>query len=166
MSKRDRIYDVNGGRLALLLLPTRWRRPLLGSLAQAAMSAPARLIGELRGYRREMLYRMEHNGQVCRLRGALNDEFDPAERRMTIEDGESGAPAEAATVWRRGAGRWVMLPLRGTGAVMAHRRGFGGTSGYDFWVNVPRELAGAETRIRGMVDMYKLASKRYTINYI
>ena len=61
-----------------------------------------------------------------------------------------------------------MAPCRGIGGVIIHREGFSGTSGYDFWVNVPDELrtAGIETRMRAIINTYKLASKRYTINYI
>ncbi len=60
-----------------------------------------------------------------------------------------------------------MLSRRGAGAASIHREGFSGTSGYDFWVTVPEELrvAEMETRLRAVVNMYKLASKRYAINY-
>ncbi len=97
----------------------------------------------------------------------LNDEFDPELRRIEIEDRESMESREASTVWQRETGRWVMVPRRGSGAVSTHREGFSGTSGYDFWVTVPEELreAETETRMRAIVNMYKLASKRYAINY-
>lgn len=165
MSKADRTYDVNMKRLALLALPTWLRRPVAGALVYAGVSPLGRMLRELRTFRGTTQYRLWHNGQVCKLRGVLNDEFDPEERRIAIEDNESQGIREASTVWRRETGRWVMLPLRGAGAACIHREGFAGTGGYDFWVTVPEELRTAETRLRAMVNMYKLAGKRYAINY-
>lgn len=166
-NKADRTYDVNIKRLALLTLPTWLRRPLAGALIYAGVSPLGRLLQELRAYRSATSYRLRHNGQVCKLRGVLNDEFDPALRRIEIEDSDSAGNREAAAVWLRELGRWVMVPQRGVGAASIHREGFNGTSGYDFWVTVPEELrtAETETRLRAIVNMYKLAGKRYAINY-
>lgn len=167
MRIEERIYNVNVRRLALLVLPTWLRRPLAGALIYAGVCPLGRLLGELRSYRRETGYRLSHNGQVCRLRGVLNDEFDPERRRIVIEDGGPEGGGESPTVWLRERGRWRMLPRRGDGAVRMYREGFGGTGGYDFWVTVPEELrgGGTETRLRAIVNMYKLAGKRFAINY-
>lgn len=166
-SKGNGIFNVNMKRLALLTLPTWLRRPLAGALIYAGVTPLGRLLQDLRAYRNATQYRLSHNGQVCKLRGALNDEFDPELRRIEIEDRDSMESREASTTWQREAGRWVMVPQRGTGAVSIHREGFSGTSGYDFWVMVPEELreSETETRLRAIVNMYKLASKRYAINY-
>ncbi|MBD5351751.1 MAG: hypothetical protein HDR86_02840 [Bacteroides sp.] len=168
MTSRDETFNVNIKRLALLVLPTWLRRPLVGALIYAGVTPLGRLAQELRKYRNTTHYRLRHNGQVCKLRGVLNDEFDPALRRITVEDRDSATMIEAAIIYRREVARWVMVPCRGFGAAIIHREGFSGTSGYDFWVNVPDELrtAGIETRMRAIINTYKLASKRYTINYI
>lgn len=167
MDRTDRIYNVNIKRLALLTLPTWLRRPLCGALVYAGVGPLARALADLRWFRGETGYRLGHNGQVCKLRGALNDEFDPELRRIEIRDGGTEGDAGTARVWQRAAGRWMMVPVRGGGAMRINREGFGGTSGYDFWVVVPAELrdAGREVRLRTMVNMYKLASIRYAINY-
>lgn len=164
-NRADRVYDVNIRRLALLVLPTWLRRPLAGALIHAGVSPLGRLLQELRACRAATLYRLRHNGQVCRLRGALNDGFDPGLRRIRIEDGQSAGTVEASFVHTRDTGRWVMLPRRGEGAALVHREGFGGTGGYDFWVTVPEELRPIETRLRAMVNMYKLAGKRHAVIY-
>lgn len=167
-SRIDETFNVNIKRLALLVLPTWLRRPLVGALIYAGVTPLGRLAQELREYRNTTRYRLRHNGQVCKLRGVLNDEFDPALRRITVEDRDSATMIEASIIYRREVARWVMVPCRGFGAAIIHREGFSGTSGYDFWVNVPDELrtAGIETRMRAIINTYKLASKRYTINYI
>ena len=166
-NKADRTYNVNIKRLALLTLPTWLRRPLSGALIYAGVSPLGRLLQELRAYRSATSYRLRHNGQVCKLCGALNDEFDPGLRRIEIEDSDSVGNREAAAVWLRDMDRWVMVPRRGAGAVSIHREGFNGTSGYDFWVTVPEELwtAETETRLRALLNMSKLAGKRYAINH-
>ncbi len=165
--KADRIYNVNVKRLALLTLPSWLRRPLVGALIYAGVSPLGRLLWDLRAYRSVTRYRLRHNGQVGKLRGVLNDEFDPELRRIDIEECDSMGSREAASMCRREVGRWVMVPRRGAGAVIIHREGFSGTSGYDFWVTVPEALHASlnEDRLRTIVDMYKLASKRYAITY-
>ena len=52
--------------------------------------------------------------------------------------------------------------------VVLNRRGYGGVSGYDFWVNIPVALLDEidTDRVRAVVDSYKLASKRYQINFV
>ena len=168
ISRIDETFNVNIKRLALLVLPTWLRRPLVGALIYAGATPLGRLAQELRKYRSDTCYRLRHNGQVCKLRGVLNDEFDPALRRITVEDRDSATLIEASIIYRREVARWVMVPCRGFGAVIIHREGFSGTSGFDFWVNVPDELITTEieTRMRAIINTYKLASKRYTINFI
>jgi len=75
-NKADRTYNVNIKRLALLTLPTWLLRPLSGALIYAGVSPLGRLLQELRAYRSATSYRLRHNGQVCKLCGALNDEFE------------------------------------------------------------------------------------------
>ena len=79
-------YDVNFKRLALLLLPTFWRRPLFAAMAYAAVSPLQYLHTRFILWKRGGDYRLEHNGQVCYLRALLNDKFDPIDRRITITE--------------------------------------------------------------------------------
>jgi hypothetical protein len=118
-------------------------------------------------FRRETNYRLTHNGQVCYLRAVLNGNFDPIERRITITDMAAGN--EGLRLYMREMeqekllyGRELNRPL------IVNRRGFGGVSGFDFWVNIPYLLYKEVdvTRLKAIVNTYKLASKRYEINYI
>ena len=107
------------------------------------------------------------NGQVCRLRGLLNDLFDPVDRRITVTEEVSNVGD--IVLHRREVQRAVRLPARGSGRmVVLNRRGYGGVSGYDFWVNIPVALLDEidTDRVRAVVDSYKLASKRYQINFV
>jgi hypothetical protein len=159
-------HDVNIKRLALLLLPTFWRVPLLAALAYAVVSPLAYLHARLARFRGETLYRLDHNGQVCYLRAVLNDQFDPVERRVTIT--ETAGVASILMLYRREEEREQLVPARGAGALVVNRRGFGGVNAVDFWVNIPIALRDAidVTRMGAIVSAYKLASKRFSINYV
>lgn len=167
MTKYDRIYSVNMKRLALLTLPTWLRRPVAAALIYAGVSALGRLLHELRVFRADTFYSLSHNSQVCKLRGVLNDAFDSEQRRITVSDGDVEG-LRAVVVYRRDAGRWLQLRRRGDGATILNRKGYGGASGYDFVVTVPGELKTRDndTRLRAIINHYKLASKRYAVNYI
>ena len=106
-----RTYKVNIKRLALLTLPTWLRRPIVGALIYAGVTPLNRLLQELRTLREETSYRVNHNGQVCKLRGALNDAFDAKERRIKVEDEDSGG-TEGARVYLRSEERELPVPER------------------------------------------------------
>lgn len=160
-------YDINAKRLALLLLPTFWRKPGFAALAYAAVSPLQWLHTQFVLWKRDAEYRVQKNGQVCHLRAVLNDMFDPIARRITIT--EEAAEAGALMLRKREEEQALLLPRRETGrAFIINRRGFGGVNGYDFWVNIPIALYGTVdvSRLRAIVGTYKLASRRFSINYI
>lgn len=162
----SKYYEINFKRLALLLLPTFWRKPVLATLAYATVSPFSYLHTRFVLFRRESDYRLTHNGQVCHLRAVLNDRFDPIARRLTVTDDADSTGV--LLLHEREREIFALLPARDTGrAIIINRRGFGGTSGLDFWVNIPLVLYDTVdvTRLKAIVDGYKLASKRFSINY-
>lgn len=163
----SKLYDVNFKRLALLLLPTFRRRPLTAAVAYAAVSPLQRLHTRFVLWKRDTDYRLRHNGQVCYLRGLLNDLFDPIDRRITVTDNAENVGY--IILHHRDTDQSVRFPARGSGrAVILNRRGYGGVNGYDFWVNLPVALYGKVdlAQVTGVVNTYKLASKRFSINFI
>ncbi|MDR2894241.1 MAG: hypothetical protein LBU97_02125 [Alistipes sp.] len=160
-------YDVNFKRLALLMLPTFWRRPLLATFAYAMVTPLNYLHTRFVLLQRSTDYRLTHNGQVCYLRAVLNDQFDPIERRITITE-EAGGTGPLM-LWHRSEDRAQLLPIRESDtAFIVNRRGFDGVNSFDFWVNIPVALLELvdTTRLKAIVNTYKLASKRFSINYI
>lgn len=160
------VYDIRIKRFALLLLPPRWRKPLLAAWVQSSVQPINVLYGQFMRWRSETEYRLGHNGQVCYLRAVLNDLFDPIDRRITITD---EVEEQADQTWyHRQAETTRLLPIRETKhPFIIERRGFGGINGFDFWINIPLSLyATIElSRLRAIVATYKLASKRFSINY-
>lgn len=160
-------YNVNFKRLALLMLPTFWRKPLIATMTYAAVSPLGYLHTRFMKFRNDNNYRLTHNGQVCYLRAVLNDMFDPLERRITVTDNADNIGN--VTLYRRELGKAMLLSRRGSGKfTIINRRGFGGINSFDFLVNIPQSLMQSIdiSRVRAIVCTYKLASKRFAINYI
>lgn len=150
-------YSIDFDKLGKLLLPTTLRKPRLMAYISALLSPLATLHYSWSQFRTANLYKIEHTGQVCYMRKALNDAFDVDARRIYI-DGTGGdamktfiyTPGEAQTkylgkLWLRNS-----LEFADTGA--------------DFLVYVPATIAQSlNFELRAIIDFYKVASKRYLI---
>lgn len=165
------IYDVNIKRLVQLALPTRWRKSGFGTFLYALTAPLGGMLIELRGFRKEQELSLQYTGQVCRLRKLIRDTVGGAElsTAITVEDYDSVGEIAAQKITLRNRGQWLLVGYRGTEkAVILKQRGYSRTKGYDFWVNIPKELKGKidEQYLKARIDNYKLVSKKYVINYI
>lgn len=161
------LYDIKYKKLALLLLPVLWRKPLIAGITFAVITPLNYLQALLMSFRTDTNYRLTHNGQVCYLRAVINDMFDPGLRRITI--GDTDITEFTNIIHLRDLNLAKIVPARNSGnAVIINRRGFGGASGFDFLINMPTELIVEIdlNRLAAVVNMYKLASKRFAINYV
>lgn len=159
-------YDIDFARWGLLMLPTFWRRQLFMAVVRALMAPFDTLHRQFISARESALYRLDHNGQVCRLRGLLNDLFDPFYRRIEIAD--SVQTTEVVVAYARDDERAWVVPARFDGRVLVSSRGYAGVGGVDFAVCIPAAIEGGIdlSRLRAVVSTYKLASKRFEIIYI
>lgn len=158
-------YEINYNRLALSLVPICLRKAILMNLLYVMMGQVSKESCVFSQFRSETDYRIIHNGQVCYLRGVLNDKFDWQERRIIIEDVTEG---EGTILYKRELSKFLMVPEQSTGkALVINKRAFTGSDSVDFAVVVPASLRGnfVEEQMRALIDTYKLASKRYTITY-
>ena len=159
------IYDLNIKRMALSLVPTFMRRPVMTALVQAAVHGVASAYADFTRWRGQTDEEIFHTGQVCSLRGVLNDMFDPGRRQIEVVDftptGES-----ILVLRRREVGRWTRIPMRPKSKVV-ECRGFGGATGYDFEIMVPERLRATidMTRLTAVTDRYKLCSRRWTLGF-
>lgn len=161
-----RIYELRIKRLAVSLLPTFYRKPLLAGLVQSLVAGLNVTHAGWMKWSGEQEARLERNGQVCRLRGALNDIVDPVERRIRVEDGNGGSGKTMRLMLRETEVFTMVFTRGGTRRLTVNRRGYAGASGgADFTVAVPAELMGSEDRIVGVVDAYRLVSKRWRLEY-
>lgn len=162
---------MNFKKLALLLLPTNFRMPMVTALFYAVMTPFNSLQVRFKQYRDEVYYALTHKPQTCHLQAVLNDEFDFEQRRITVSDIKD--KPQVLTVYKRSEMSALLVPVRGweyeewsegLHFMLVTRRGYGGAQGVDFSVNINFAMSVHErTRLEAITDKYKIASKRYLI---
>lgn len=172
------IISTDIRRLALLLMPTFLRRPLMAALCGAMAEPLAQLTESLRSLRTITERRLAAGPQTCTLQNILNDVLDPGLRRIEVLDPPREEDVEPLTLHLRDDQRPLWPRLRNEGVnVVLSLRGLSGTNAYDFWIYLPHtavmRLLGEnnarkaddikERRARALADTYKLASKRYKV---
>jgi hypothetical protein len=114
-----------------------------------------------KSFRDENIYKLNHTGQVCYLKGALNDSFDVDQRRIRIED----AGGEDVTLLSLDNDQQpLIIDDDATGAFIVHNDSAYNGGSWDFIVVIPYAFSSSEVyRLIALVDYYKLAGKRYDI---
>lgn len=165
----SKIFDINFNRWAILLLPTTLRQSKMIAWLKVLVSPLVSLHYKFIQKRRDDLYKLQHNGQVCYLRKVLNDEFDPIKRRIKITDGNRYTPQYIYTEAEQ--------KTKFLGTMFLRDKSTYGDTGVDFLVLVPLDVWNTnKTEIRigeyrfydieAIIDFYRLASKRYKIEQL
>ena len=150
----QRWFALNVDRLVILLLPILWRKPKMVAFLQA-LAAPIKLIHyDWKIMRVNNLYRIRHNWMKCYLQAALNDEFDPEQRRITIDEPEIFTNKYIYTLGEAKPKYLGKMYLR------THAENSG--NGIDFTVNMNGAVANIYD-IRAFVDYYKMDGPKYRI---
>jgi hypothetical protein len=158
-------YSVDFPRLALMLLPVKLRRPAYAALAQIAVKPVEQLHYTWGQWRDSNIYKLTHTGQVCYLRGALNDTHDPSLRRIYIGPGnefnatylhtEAEAQDDFANKEDENGTMWLRTEAETVG------------TGLDFTVWVPQEIYYTQLEaLHATISFYKAAGRRYQIKII
>ena len=122
-------------------------------------------------FREESIYKVTHNGQVFSLQKVLNDAFDNELRRIVIEDAFFVDPLY---IYPEADNKPVYIYEETETPVYIYDGTVFLNLDVEFVVIFPIELKPfnqddlnkIETRIKGLVNYYKLASKRYIIQWI
>lgn len=173
-------FKLDYKRLIVQLLPTSLRKPTLFRLLKASAQPLVTMHDAFLASRKQNLYVTNQTGQVCYLRGLLNDTFDPELRRLYITCGETSdwmilykkslftAPENKHPSWLRSADEKKKKTLLFRNEVkLVPKKGSISAAGVDFIIMIPIALRGIvdENRVISLVNFYKLASKRYIIQY-
>lgn len=148
-------FNVNWKKLAILLTPTFLRSELMKAWLELMMEGINEVHYNWLTFRKSNIYILAHNSQVCYLRGALNDRFDNELRRIVLIDGnkyqrkyiytdEEQKPKFLGTIFIYGDEDYQ-------------------DTGVDFIVQVPTDIVFNINEMKGLIDFFKLASKRYKI---
>jgi hypothetical protein len=152
-------YKVDYNRLAVLMLPTFLRKPILVGYVQSLLVPIDKLYYKWSIFRNENLYKVQHNGQICKLRKALNDRFDPSERRIYIGDGNR---FERQYLYTTGENKPRYL-----GTMFLYQNSDYADTGVDFIVYAPQEIIGESPyELKAQIEFYKAGGKRYKIEAI
>lgn len=155
-------YNVNVGKLANQLLPMCLRGGRVKAFVKALVAPLADIKESFSAYREETDYRLTHNSQICYLRAALNDKFDPLLRGIRIEDAERNLEGIIIHARRR----YTPVVLDATTPKILYRRNFGGSREVSFIVRIPYQLRDRKDsyNLAATINKYKLASMRYKID--
>lgn len=155
-------HKIDWNILAIDQIPIALRKPSVSALAQIVLKPLNSLYYKWYNWRKENIYKLEHTGQICYLRGSLNDKFDPVDRRIYIGDGllydtqYIFTEAEEQDVWLDTDEEEETIWLR-TESETAD-------TGLDFIVYVPEAIYNTQLDgLKAHIDFYKAGGKRYSI---
>ncbi|MFA7448821.1 MAG: hypothetical protein WCY77_10315 [Weeksellaceae bacterium] len=146
-------WKLSISKLVILLLPIAWRKPKTVAYIQSLMSPLQQMHYHFVKNRDYNIYRVNHNFQKCYLETALNDEFDPQERRIRVEE---DMIVDSNYIYTSGEQIPKYLGVKYLYPSTSY------TSNVDFIVNMNQAKADVFD-IRSLVDFYKLFGTRYKI---
>lgn len=164
-------YTINFDTLAKTLLPFALRRSRIVNLLHCIHAPLRTMYADFTRFRTEKEYRLAHSGQVCSLEKVLNDSSPVS--GIYITDGvyteDVLLPADGSSEY---ANYQVYFPADANDTEQVYI-GTGGTffdGSADFIIHFPVALQSsnytdAMNKLIALADMYKLAGKRYEINY-
>lgn len=164
-----KLFQIDYRRLVLLLLPTFLRRSRLYAFLTAMVFGIEELHRHFTRQRDANLLRCRRNGQVCYLRALLNDELDPVQRRITLDD--ASQPGEWVMIFDENASYQTLIqsePGKESKAVhILYDEGAILENTSFFTVTVPWnvKMEDSTNRLRSLLNEYKLLSKTYIIIY-
>ncbi len=149
-------YNLNIKKLSILLLPILLRKKRIIKYLFCLTKPLESLHYIWLQMRNDNIYKLNHNGQVCYLRKALNDSFDPVKRRIIITGAQRYKEQYIYTSAEK--------KPKYLGVMYLHRTADYGDKGIDFLVLAPAELLDENNyEMKALINYYKLASKRYRI---
>nr|BFF39082.1 hypothetical protein BACY1_08870 [Tenacibaculum mesophilum] len=148
-------YQIDFYKWAVLLLITRLRKPKMIAFVKSLVAPIVNLHQEFLQKQAADEFILNHNGQVCYLRKALNDLFDNSLRRIRIDDGNQ---FKRQYIYTRAEQKPVFL-----GKMYLKDRSDYADTGVDFIVYVPNELLSNKIELENWINKFKKGVKRYKI---
>jgi len=165
------IYNIDFRKFANLLIPPFLRKVVLIDWLVTLLNPVEDVNYKFKKFRDSSIYKVTHNGQVVYLQKVLNDYFDNLDRRIYIVDSLVIPPT------------WVypvnenlpvyIYPENENKPVYIYDDSIFIDSGIDFVVILPldikptnaTDLNTLEIYMKSLINYYKLASKRYKLEW-
>lgn len=152
-------YNINWYILIIESLPTDLRKPRNIAYLKSLVSPIIWIYNRWVNNRYNNIYKMTHTGQVFSLEKMLNDQLDPSQRRIYIEDGDA-FPRVYIFKNSENTPRYL-------GTLHIHSANNYIDTGVDFKVFVPGEIITLYfNELKAYLDFYKEGVKKYSINEI
>lgn len=157
-------FDIDYNVKAWQNLPVRLRQTVQYAWLKVLLRPVMFLAGLFKANREANIYDLKHNGQVCFMEAVLNDTFDPALRRIFIDD---PAYIDPLYLFPPMSLRPVYLGLASEAGTTIYpdpqwlylRTELYSGGGVQFIIHVPAGLAVDLPRMRALTDKYRLVSK-------
>lgn len=164
--RSEKTYSIAHSKLTLWNLPIDWRKPKMIQWVDMLISPIVVLYNDFLNYRKQKIYRLTHNSQVCFLQAVLNDAFDADLRRIRIQNGRF---LRAVYFYTPPEERPVYFDTQ-----YFYDPDDLATEGADFIICIPIDLQPSNTialesylsDVKALTNSYKLASKTYYIKWI
>lgn len=158
----SKYYDINYAQYAMQLLTNNYRTDMVIAIIKA-ITAP---LNEIHTQFDTLRTGIDFNtySQVCYMQGLLNDNFDPLERRIRIRN--AIIDYDYYLLHKRNKKKPIRLARRGIKPYYWCVRGILRSHNIDFEVLLPAGYnlsEEEENRMRNLVNISRLASKRYII---
>lgn len=144
------MYSINWAILIRRDVTFSVRKPVMLAFLLALVSPVISLYNLFLNFKTFTDFDLQVTGQVRILRYYLNQRFDTGLDRIEITDGDSN---DILYIFLESENQPVYLPQFISGSTV------------DFIVRVPVQLIRYHPQITAFIDRYKLASKRYRIDY-
>lgn len=160
-------FNIDYDSLVYQLLPVRLRRSVILAWLKCLVSQVKWLYRLFAAYRKNNLYLLAHNGQVCFMEATLNDTFDPVLRGIYITDGSFKDPlflyldTEVKPLWLGLASEAGTTSYPDPQVLFTSSETY--MLGVCFVVNIPLLVSLStgydEVRLRALSDLYRLTSR-------
>ena len=157
-------FNINFNKYGVEQLPIKWRDSISIAYLKCLIKPLDQIYYFWYNWRTDNIYKLEHTGQVCSLRGSLNDKFDPTERRIYIGDGQLNETTYVHTEAELQELHTNTEPENDEETMYIYTESETADTGLDFIVYVP--FAIVNTYIHALIahiEFYKAGGKRYAI---
>lgn len=156
-----RIYIVDFRKLVRWLTPFRLRKPAQLAWLNAIVAPIVFVYNQFVNYKEATAYRLSITPQVCYLERALNDRYDVALRRIWIGKSTRKDPV---VFWQRLENKPVVLfTKKEFKPLVLYTKTETAGGGTDFTINIPSDIGMDMDELAAFMDIYKRATKEYSV---
>lgn len=157
-------YEIDWYKYGGSMLPTKWRDSTTVAFVKVLLKPINQVYYSWYNWRIDNIYKLEHTGQICSLRGSLNDKFDPIDRRIYIGDGQTNP---TTYIYTEAEDKEVYTNTEAEereGTLFIYTEAETADTGLDFIVYVPFDILNREIyALKAHIEFYKAGGKRYAI---